>query len=216
MVGVSSCRLPSARISNCAPVEQAEARRDVITSPGSCRRPLSLLRSAGLSPQLRRGVRHLTFCANSREFKSPATPCGNVELGIIEQGEVDPGSDFARGRLLEDEIGRSLPTLAQLALLRESPYVGSGLADRAERAAIFGGEGSGEVLGQIPARQHAGKIEAGSAQCESAVSPGGLPRPREGAHNTRERLLRSRQGLLSATGVARSQGGRPLGATLRP
>jgi hypothetical protein len=39
----------------------------------------------------------------------------------------------------------------------------------------------------------------------------------EGAHNTRERLLRSRQGLLSATGVARSQGRKaPWGHTLHP
>jgi len=156
---------------------------------------------AGMAPirLLRNSVafRHLTFCANSREFKSPAPPCGNVELGIIEQGEVDPGSDFARGRLLEDEIGRSLPALAQLALLRESPNVGSGRADRAERAAIFGGEGSGELLGQIRTRQHAGKIGAGPAQCESAVSPGELPRPRR-LRRSRRRGASHHGGLLAS------------------
>jgi len=63
-----------------------------------------------------------------------------IELGIHEQREAELVRDRLGVGAVEDQLGGLLPSGPKLALLRQSKHVAAGIFERAQRAAVDGGQ----------------------------------------------------------------------------
>jgi hypothetical protein len=77
-----------------------------------------------------------------------------VEIGIVEQGEMDVSADRSSFGVVEEELGGMLPALAKLgAIVSEGRHIVGRRADGAQDAAVLDRERLAELLGGVRARQ---------------------------------------------------------------
>ena len=79
-------------------------------------------------------------------MRSSCRDLRQVELSIHEEGKLELPGDGCHFGFLEDQLAPAPPAVLELARLADRGHIFAGVANGAQRAAVFGGEGLGKSL----------------------------------------------------------------------